>query len=52
MHGLMLNLIGLESGDIVTIDGHGSYASENVGTGIGYTVSEMSLSELIPQIIT
>ena len=44
MHGLMLNLIGLESGDIVTIDGHGSYASENVGTGIGYTVSEMSLS--------
>ena len=44
MQGLLLNLIGSETGDVVTIDGHGSYASENVGTGIGYTVSEMSLS--------
>ena len=44
MNGLLLNLIGAETGDSVTVDGHGSYASANVGTGISYTVSEMSLS--------
>ncbi|MFL2912189.1 MAG: YDG domain-containing protein [Opitutales bacterium] len=44
MNGLNLNLIGAETGDSVTVDGHGSYASANVGTGINYTVAEMSLS--------
>ncbi len=44
MNGLNLNLIGAETGDSVTVDGHGSYASADVGTGINYTVSEMSLS--------
>ena len=44
MNGLNLNLIGAETGDSVTVDGHGSYSSANVGTGINYTVAEMSLS--------
>ncbi|MDG1139035.1 MAG: YDG domain-containing protein, partial [Opitutales bacterium] len=44
MTGLSLTLSGIESGDIVTAEGLGSYSTQNVGTGLSYTLSDMSLS--------
>ena len=35
---------GLKAGDIVTAEGLGSYSTQNVGSGLSYTLSDMSLS--------
>ena len=42
--GVRLSLATLETGDIVTVNGTGSFSSPNVGTGLSYTIAGLSLS--------
>ncbi len=44
MTGVSLNLATLEMNDVVTVNGSGAFASKNVGTGLGYTLSNLVLS--------
>ena len=44
MSGLNLALSGIETGDVVTAEGLGEYSTQNVGTGLSYTLSDMTLS--------
>ena len=44
MSGVRLSLATLETGDVVTVNGTGAFSSPNVGTGLGYTISGLSLS--------
>ncbi len=40
---LTLDLVGVESGDTVTVDGIGQFGQRNVGSGLLYSVSDMTL---------
>jgi gliding motility-associated-like protein len=42
--GVRLSLATLETGDVVTVNGTGSFSSPNVGTGLSYTIAGLSLS--------
>ncbi|MCG5644949.1 YDG domain-containing protein [Flavobacteriaceae bacterium LSUCC0859] len=44
MAGVRLSLATLETGDIVTVNGTGSFSSPLVGTGLTYTIAGLSLS--------
>jgi hypothetical protein len=44
MSGVTLALSALETNDIVTVNGNGSFADKNVGTNRNYTVSGLMLS--------
>ena len=44
MAGVRLSLNGLESLDVVTVNGTGAFISSNVGTGLTYSVSGLSLA--------
>ena len=44
MAGVRLSLATLETGDIVTVNGTGSFSSLNVGTSLGYTIAGLYLS--------
>jgi gliding motility-associated-like protein len=44
MAGVRLSLATLETGDIVTVNGTGSFSSPLVGTGLSYTIAGLSLS--------
>ncbi|MDY0135524.1 MAG: YDG domain-containing protein, partial [Thiomicrospira sp.] len=44
MTGVTLGLSTLETNDVVTVNGMGAFAQKNVGTNLGYTVSNLTLS--------
>jgi len=44
MAGVRLSLATLETADVVTVNGTGSFSSPNVGTGLSYTIAGLSLS--------
>ena len=44
MTGVSLALSVLEAQDVVNVSGQGAFASRNVGTGLGYTLSNVALS--------
>ncbi len=44
MIGLNLGLSGVVSGDTVSLSGTGAFSTENVGTGLGYSVVGMGIS--------
>ncbi len=44
MTGVSLNLSGLETNDVVAVDGAGTFANKNAGTGLNYTISSLTLS--------
>ena len=43
MNNLTLNLTGIVAGDAVKISGQGSYSDRNAGTGLSYTVANLTL---------
>ena len=44
MQGVRLSLNGLESSDVVTVNGTGAFSDSSVGTGLSYAVSGLSLT--------
>ena len=44
MAGVRLSLATLETGDLVSVNGTGSFSSPNVGTGLSYTIAGLSLA--------
>ena len=44
MTGVTLALSTLETDDVVSVDGIGAFDQKDVGTGLGYTISNLSLS--------
>jgi hypothetical protein len=44
MAGVSLNLSTLETNDVVTINGSGAFSDKNVGTGLNYAISNLTLS--------
>ena len=44
MAGVRLSLATLETADLVSVNGTGSFSSPNVGTGLSYTIAGLSLS--------
>ncbi|MDO9365005.1 MAG: YDG domain-containing protein [Methylotenera sp.] len=44
MTGVTLALSTLETNDVVSVDGIGAFDQKDVGTGLGYTISNLSLS--------
>ncbi len=44
MSGVSLALTTLETGDVVTVDGVGSFSSKNAGTNLDYTINNLDLS--------
>ncbi|MCI4641870.1 MAG: YDG domain-containing protein, partial [Flavobacteriaceae bacterium] len=44
MSGVSLGLTGLESYDLVTVNGTGAFSSPSAGTGLSYTIAGLSLA--------
>ena len=44
MQGVRLSLSGLETNDIVTVNGTGAFSDSQVGSGLTYTISGLSLA--------
>jgi hypothetical protein len=44
MSGITLGLDTLETNDVVTVDGVGAFSSKNAGTGLSYSISNLTLS--------
>nr|WP_315204825.1 YDG domain-containing protein [uncultured Albidiferax sp.] len=43
MTGVSLALVGQEAGDLLAVSGAGAFSQKNVGSGLGYTVNNLSL---------
>jgi len=44
MAGVSLSLATLETSDVVTVDGTGAFSDSNVGTGLSYSISGLSIA--------
>lgn len=44
MSNVLLGLSAVESGDLVTVDGQGAFSGKNAGTGLSYTIANVTLS--------
>jgi hypothetical protein len=43
MTGVTLGLTGAQTGDAISVNGDGSFSQKNVGTNLGYTISNLAL---------
>jgi hypothetical protein len=44
MNGVTLGLVGLVTSDLLSISGAGNFATKHVGSGLGYTISDLALA--------